>query len=334
MRGRSALLLAAVVGLAGACGSPGQSSPAIPGRVSAPQVMPANAAVATASSSDTPSDNSCHDGHPTASLAPEDPLPAPGHMPAGSYMATIATRKYLKVGVDQNTYLWGYRSTPAADPEGFDIGMVDQVAKAIFGPSYPSHIHYIIVPNQDRLTAVEKGEVDIVAETLTITCPRENQVSFSTEYFDAAQRVLVPDGSPIKSADDLADKRVCAASGSTSLTHLAALPYPPTLVAVTNQTDCLVMLEQGQVDAISTDDTILRGLGAQDPNLRIVPGLKLSDEPYGMAMSKSHPDFTRFVNGVLAKERSDGEWTAIWQHWLGPSSKPPAPPAPVYTNQS
>ena len=100
-------------------------------------------------------------------------------------------------------------------------------------------------------------------------------------------------------------------------------------MSVTNQTDCLVMLQQGQVDAISTDDTILQGLAAQDPNVRILPGVRLSDEPYGMAISKSHPDFTRFVNGVLAQERSDGTWARIWTHWLGPTVKTPAPAPPA-----
>ncbi len=341
MRRRSPLLLVAIIGLAAACASPGQSSPAVPGTVGAPRVQPANASLVTASQSAGGTDNNCNDDRPTASLAPEQPLPAAGHMPAGSYMAAIAKRGYLLAGVDQNTYLWAYRDPTSGELAGFDIDMVDQVAKAIFGPLYTDHIRYVIVPNADRIMAVQDtkdhpAEVDIVAETITITCGREQQVNFSSEYFDAAQRVLVPQGSPIKSAADLADKRVCAASGSTSLTHLAALPYPPTLVAVTNQTDCLVMLQQGQVDAISTDDTILQGLAAQDPGLEIVPGVKLADEPYGMAMSKSHPDFTRFVNAVLAQERTDGVWTQTWKRWLGPvlGSKAPAPPQPVYRNQA
>jgi polar amino acid transport system substrate-binding protein len=47
-----------------------------------------------------------------------------------------------------------------------------------------------------------------------------------------------------------------------------------------------------------------------------------------MAISKAHPEFTSFVNGVLAQERSDGNWTAIYAKWLGPN--PPPPPVAVY----
>jgi polar amino acid transport system substrate-binding protein len=325
--------LMALATVAPACGLSGGSSP-VPSAVAPPDVVPAGAQVVQVAGATATADT-CNGGQPTASLAPRGLQPPAGNMPAGSYMATIEKRGYLVAGVDQNTLLWAYRDQ-AGQLAGFDIDMVDQVAAAIFGANWSHHIRYVIVPNADRASAVYKGDVDIVAETMTITCGRQGfgpgaiatPVDFSTEYYDAGQAVLVPSGSSVRSAADLAGKTVCAASGSTSLSNLAALPAPPRLMSVTNQTDCLVMLQQGQVDAISTDDTILQGLAAQDPNDRILPGVRLSDEPYGMAISKSHTDFTRFVNGVLAEERSDGTWTRIWTHWLGPTVKTPAPPPP------
>ena len=256
----------------------------------------------------------------------------------GSYMATIQRHGQLVAGVDQNTLLWGYRDQ-TGQLKGFDIDMVDQVAQAIFGPSWPQHIRYVIVPNADRIPAVSSGQVDIVAETMTITCGRQYRqpgqkvdptaccVDFSTEYYEAAQRILVPAGSPIRSVADLAGKRVCAASGSTSLVNLTNRAPAAKQVEVVNQTDCLVLLQQGQVDAISTDDTILEGLAAQDPNLKLLSA-QLSHEPYGMAISQAHPDFTRFVNAVLANERADGEWKAIWTSELGKVLGPTAPPPP------
>jgi len=92
-------------------------------------------------------------------------------------------------------------------------------------------------------------------------------------------------GSSITDAAGLAGKRVCATAGSTSLKNLAALATkpPPRLTQVVNQTDCLVLLQQSQVDAASTDDTILEGLAAQDPNLTLV-GPSFSKEPYGIRL--------------------------------------------------
>ncbi len=334
-RARAAVVagtLAAAGALAG-CGASSPTSPAVPGPVQGSPVLPAGAQLEVRVPPASPRSNeACNGGHPTASLAPAGPPPAPGQMPAGSYLAAIASRGYLRAGVDQNTYLWAYRDPATGNLAGFDIDMVNQVAQAIFGSAYQGHIRYVIVPNADRLSAVASGQVDLVAETMTITCPRQQTVDFSTEYYDASQRVLVPDGSPITSLAGLAGKRVCAAAGSTSLANLARAVPTAQLVSVTNQTDCLVMLQQGQIDAISTDDTILEGLAAQDPHVHLVPGLRLSDEPYGMAVSKDHPDFTRFVNAVLARERTSGTWTAIWQRWLGPvlDTRPPAPPAALY----
>ena len=73
----------------------------------------------------------------------------------------------------------------------------------------------------------------------------------------------------------------------------------------------------------------------QDPNTTIV-GPAFSPEPYGMAISKAHPEFTSFVNGVLAGERADGTWTAIYNRWLGPvtSGPSPAPPPATYRSAS
>jgi len=242
-------------------------------------------------------------------------------------MARIQARGYLKVGVDQNTYLWGYRDPVSGQLSGFDIDMLRQVSQAIFGT--PDAIRFTIVPNADRIQAVESGEVDIVAETMTMTCDREKSVDFSTVYYEANQKILVPDNSPITGPQDLGGKRVCGPADSTSIQNLVkpGMPRHIEIWAVQDMTDCLVMLQQDQVDAISTDDAILVGLQAQDPNTTII-NVPLNSEPYGMAISKAHPDFTRFVNGVLAQVRADDTWTQIYQHWLAPHIAGPIPTPP------
>jgi polar amino acid transport system substrate-binding protein len=177
---------------------------------------------------------------------------------------------------------------------------------------------------------VQSGEVDVVAETMTINCEREKSVDFSTVYYQAGQRILVPSNSSITGPQDLGGKRVCATQGSTSLQNLVAagMPRHIRLWAVNDETDCLVMLQQGQVDAISTDDAILLGLAAQDPNTKVV-GPTFSSEPYGMAISKAHPEFTSFVNGVLAQVRADGTWTQTYNEWLAKYTQTAAPPPPL-----
>jgi polar amino acid transport system substrate-binding protein len=259
---------------------------------------------------------------PTASLRPAGP-PA---VTSGSFMAAIRARGYLIAGVDQDTYHFGYLNPLDGQIEGFDIDMLHAIATAIFGN--PGKIRFVAISDAQRIPAVQSGEVDIVAHTMTITCARLQQVGFSTVYFDAGQRVLVRGDSTAQGLQDLRGQRVCATTGSTSLASLASPHWHVTPVAVPYWTDCLVLMEEGKVAAISTDDSILAGLAAQDPYTKIV-GPRISDEPYGLAISRQHPDFVRFVNAVLAQLRAGGQWAASYKRWIG--GPVPTPPAARYT---
>jgi len=101
------------------------------------------------------------------------------------------------------------------------------------------------------------------------------------------------------------------------------------VLAVSNWTDCLVMLQQGQADAISTDDAVLWGLKMQDPNVDVV-GPSMEREPYGVGVKKESSDLVRFVNGVLAQMRADGTWERLYDKWLLEMAPSPGPPTPRY----
>ena len=144
--------------------------------------------------------------------------------------------------------------------------------------------------------------------------------------------MLVLKNSTVTGLVDLGGQKVCATAGSDSggnLEPAVGRRRSPSWSSVPYWTDCLVLLQQGQVAAISTDDSILAGLAAQDPFTKIV-GPELTDEPYGLAISKQHPDFVRFVNAVLAQERADGAWAASYARWVG--TPVPAPPPVRYAS--
>ena len=271
-------------------------------------------------------------GNPLASFAPTGPNPAPGSpMPAGSYMKTIQDRGRLIAGVSADTLLLGARNPLNGQIEGFDIDMLKAVSKAIFGD--PNRIEYRVITTAQRIPALEDGSVDIVARAMTINCARWQQIDFSTEYYRAGQKVLVAKGSPVNSMADLKGKRVCAPNGSTSMDKLRTFPglIP---VGSDTHTGCLVLFQQGKVDAITGDDTILAGLAAQDPYAYVVKAPAFTAEPYGLGVSKTHPEFVRFVNGVLAQMRSNGQWKTSYDAWLRAALGPaPAPPAAVYGRQ-
>jgi polar amino acid transport system substrate-binding protein len=263
----------------------------------------------------------------TASLRPPATMPAPGAMPAGSYMAQIQRRGYLIAGVNSAQLDFGYLNPANGQIEGFEIDLVKQLARAIFGNDDPSHYRLVALTVPQRLPFVQEGRVDVVVDAITITCQRKQQVDFSTVYYDAKQRVLVPSSSSATGIGAFAGRPVCASAQSAPIQVMEALPHPPRPVGAPQAIDCLVQLQEGRVDAISTDDSILLGFKAQDPNTKIV-GSSLADVPYGMAISKAHPDFVRFVNGVLAQLRADGTWRALYDRWLGHlAPNPVLPPA-------
>ena len=292
--------------------------------VSVPQPPGVAGSPAPTTSTNSP-DTSCD---ATASLRPSGPLPPPGQMPDGSTMARIVQRGRLIAGVDQNTFPMGFRDPVTGQVEGFDVDMLHAVSDALFGD--PDRIQFKAITSADRIPVLQQGQVDIVARTFTIDCARAEQVGFSSVYFSAGQRVLVDSNSTVQDIGGLAGKKVCATKGSTSLDALTKVASHPQLVSVDNWTDCLVLMQQGQADATSTDDTILAGLAAQDPYTKVV-GPRFADEPYGLAVPKTDTDFVRFINAVLEKIRADGTWTADYKHWLGDRLGPvPNPPSPRY----
>ncbi|GAA3922654.1 glutamate ABC transporter substrate-binding protein [Actinoplanes auranticolor] len=315
MRARVTLVAVAALSVLAAAGCSGDSSP-LPGRPSASAPAPTGPAAAV--------DTSCN---PRASLKPTGALPAPGKMPAGTYMAEIFKRGRLVLGTSQDTLLFSSRNPFTGKVEGFDVDMGRQIAQAIFGD--PDKIQIKVIGYDKRVSSAVDGSVDIVADTMTANCARWKDVNFSTIYYDAGQKVLVSSASKARSINDLGGKKVCAAKGSTSYDNIAKVPAKPIAVDRPGFGDCLVAFQQNEVDAISTDDTILVGLAAQDPYAKVV-GPRFTEEPYGMAMNNDHPEFTRFVNAVLARNRADGTWKATYERWLGDFGAAPQPPVAEY----
>ncbi len=262
-----------------------------------------------------------------ASLRPQGPLPGPGAMPAGSTMAKIAARGRLIAGVDQGKYLVGYRNPITGRLEGSDIDIVRQIATAIFGD--PNRVQYVVLDIADRVGALERGQVDLVVNSFSVTCERQRTVEFSTAYMAATARVLVPVNSGVREVEDLAGQRVCTSAGSNTERMLRALPVHLDVQTLPGIPDCMVELQHGRAAAVSSDDVLLAGLAAQDPQTHVV-GRSLLPSDYAVGMRRDAPDLVRFVNGVLERAREDGSLAASDEHWLGRLNPVPQPAPAVY----
>ncbi|NGO14106.1 glutamate ABC transporter substrate-binding protein [Streptomyces sp. HC44] len=268
--------------------------------------------------------------------APQNQSLAPSGDQNGATVQAIQKRGYLSVGVDQNSFRWGYRdpnsSSEKVELEGFDIDLAHEIADKILGD--PNAIRFHAIPTNQRVPAIQRGDVDMVVRTMTITCKRLEEVAFSSPYFETGQQVLAPKTSDITGYDDsLANKKICSATGSTAWEKLDADKKAGKLVAsadikttVPNQLDCLVRLQLGEVDAVVTDGALAASQAAQDPTVEL-KGEPFTEEYYGVAMKKGADDLVRRVNQVLVDYRKDG-WQKSYDAWLkaslGASSGPPA----------
>ncbi|MEV0251547.1 glutamate ABC transporter substrate-binding protein [Nocardia sp. NPDC050712] len=255
------------------------------------------------------------------------PLPQPGAMPAGSPMAAIVANGRVRVGVDQNTYLFGFRNPTTGELEGFDIDVAREIAYSLFGDR--GKVELRSVTAAERITALRDRQVDLIVRTFSATCQRRRDVDFSGVYYRATQLIAAPRTSGIRSAADLAGKRVCVATGTTAAGPLFTLPFRLTVLGVTNWTDCLAALQQGHVDAISADAPILYGLIAQDRHLAVL-GDSIGSGAYAVGIAKNNPDLVRFVNGVIERLRTDGSWERIYATHLSQLGPSPGPPATRY----
>ncbi|MFF5188176.1 glutamate ABC transporter substrate-binding protein [Streptomyces sp. NPDC000345] len=266
----------------------------------------------------------------------------------GPAIAAIKARqgekRKLIVGVDQNSYRWGYRdpNNSSAQLEGFDIDLVHRIAQDILGD--PEAVQFKAIPTNQRIPALQEGRVDMVVRTMTITCSRLKEVAFSAPYFKTGQQVLAPKSSPVKGYDDtLADKKVCTAASSTANGQLTkdrdagVIPGSVDLgTVVPNQLDCLVRLQLGEVDAVVTDGALAASQAAQDPTLAL-KGDPFTTEYYGVAMNVKADDLVRRVNQILVDYRASG-WQTSYDRWLsatlGRDAATSRPPSPQYLRKS
>lgn len=266
--------------------------------------------------------------NPVASYQPIGSA-TPNSIPIGSTMAKIRERGRLIAGVSADTYLLGSRNPFTGEIEGFDIDMVKAVTEAIFGDE--NRFQLKVITAAQRIPALEQGDVDIVARNMTINCDRWEQIAFSTEYYRSGQKILVRKGSKANSISDLNGQKVCAPIGTSSMDNLIKKAPKAIPVGASTHTGCLVLFQEGQVAAITGDDTVLAGLAAQDPYAVVPEQRAFTEEPYGLGFNAEEVDFVRFVNARLAQMRTNGEWTQIYNRWLrDPLGPAPNPPDAVY----
>ena len=247
---------------------------------------------------------------------------------AGTRMQDIIDSGTLRAGVAQDTLLFGFFNPGSGAIEGFDIEIARLVADAL-----AVQLELVPILSADRIPLLQSGALDIVVKTMTITCTRWAEIDFSTEYFKAGQQLLLSTEATETDMAQMTGERICAAEGTTSIAKIREFEEQGTVeaVAVGGWTDCLVKFQQGEVEGISTDDTILAGLAVQDPFAMVTEfDPAITDEPYGIGVSQEYPEFTQYINAVLEQARTDGTWQDLYDQELRAILGERTPPVAEY----
>ncbi|MEV0844837.1 glutamate ABC transporter substrate-binding protein [Streptomyces sp. NPDC049954] len=264
---------------------------------------------------------------PRADQLPEYRVATGFRLPSSPTWRKARARGRLLVGVKEDQPYLGEKDPSSGAYSGFDIEIAKMIAAGL--GFEPRRVSFRTIASANRETSLQNGQIDYYVGTYTINDNRKKLVGFAGPYYLAGQGLLVrTDEDDIKGPADLDGKRVCSAAGSTPYQRIQA-DYPKAdLVSYDTYSICVDNLLTYQVDAVTTDDSILLGYAAKVPDELKVVGKPFSKEPYGVGLPR-RDDALRFaVDDILAAGERDGTWKKAYEATLGLSGVPaPKPPA-------
>ncbi|MEU1421974.1 MULTISPECIES: glutamate ABC transporter substrate-binding protein [unclassified Kitasatospora] len=239
--------------------------------------------------------------------------------------AEAKKRGQLIIGAKSDQPFLGFEDLASGDRSGFDIEIAKMVA-ADLGFT-PQQIKWQTLVSSQREPAISKGQIDFYVGTYSINDERKKTVSFAGPYFIAGQDFLVKaDNTSITGPESVNGKNICTATGSTSIKNIQQ--YSPKITQFDTYSACVEKLLSGEVDAVTTDDAILKGYASKyAPKLKVV-GKPFTKENYGVGLNKDDAALRGAISDALKAHQDNGDWKKAYDATLGLSgSAAPTPPA-------
>jgi glutamate transport system substrate-binding protein len=258
----------------------------------------------------------------------EGPLVSAASFAPGTTMAKLKDAQKITIGTKFDQPLFGLKGLDGK-PGGFDVEIAKFIAAELGIPA--DKIVWVETKSAVREEFIEQGKVDLVVATYTINDTRKQRVAFAGPYYVAGQDILVrKDDSSITGPESFKDgsKKVCSVTGSTPAKKIEEYVKDKAaqIVLFGGYAECVEALKTKQVDAVTTDNVILLGYAAQDPNALKTLNKPFTQEPYGIGVKKDDTAFRTFVNDTLEKLYADGRYSKAWGDTVG--SVAPAPSGP------
>lgn len=256
-------------------------------------------------------------------------------IPAG-LIQEIQDKGVLVVGSKFDQPLIGQQDTATGKIEGFDAEIARLLAQRIFGEVIEegddANLKFVETTSENRETYVNDGTVDVVIASYSMYPERLPNFDFAGPYLDTGQNVMVSaENTDINSVADLAGKDVCIAEGSGSIENMANENPDANITTLKDYAACAEALENGQTDAVSTDETILYGFTVDKPDaFRVLDSANnFTEEPYGVAMALGETDARMFVNDMLDEALANGDWEKAFNLTFGAAGMPVPDPLPT-----
>lgn len=218
-------------------------------------------------------------------------------------LADIQSRGSVRCGINEAVPGFGFLEADGSR-SGFDIDYCRAVAAAVFGD--PEAVEFVPLTAQQRFTALQAGEIDVLMRNTTYTASRdggEGATFLRTTFYDG-QGMMVRTDSGFTVLEDLANTAICVLSGTTTELNLATrfvdIPYEPLTF---EENDVLQeAFVAGQCDGWTSDKSQLAGVRSafpEGPEALLIMEETFSKEPLGPAVRDGDSEWAQIVDWVI-----------------------------------
>ncbi|EFO80430.1 extracellular solute-binding protein family 3 [Oscillochloris trichoides DG-6] len=241
----------------------------------------------------------------TAAPATQAPAASPAAQPSpGGRIQTIISRGNLICGV--NSVLPGFGNVDSTGNfSGFDVEFCRAIAAALFDD--PTKVEFRPLNAQERFTALQSGEVDVLSRNTTATLTRDGSVGldFAPVTFYDGQGMMVRKDSGIESLEDMEGARICVQSGTTTELNLADqfrsrnINFEAVIFQEADPT--FQAYDSGQCDGFTTDKSGLVSYQtkATNPDDHMILDVTMSKEPLAPAVLQGDAQWADAVRWVV-----------------------------------
>jgi polar amino acid transport system substrate-binding protein len=256
---------------------------------------------------------------------PAAPAAASAPAPVGAAEAAAPPAKVYAVGTDA-----AYAPFESQNEKGEIVGLTVDVLDAV-AKKAGIEIKFVNTPWEGIFNALQQGDRDLLASSITITDERKQTMDFTNPYFDAYQLIAVKASSKVSKFDDLRKLKVGVQTGTTgdeavtkqqgkNSTNIKRFESTPL---------ALKELESGGVDAVVADNGVVVNYVTNNPGAKFktVSDKAFAPEQYGFAVKKGNAELLEKLNKGLADIKADGSYDQIYAKYFGAAPAAAAPAA-------